>query len=151
MTRLSILSALLFASVTAAFAQPAKAPRTIEITGSQQMKYDVTRIQARPGEPLHIVLKSVGDAPKAVMAHNFVLLKAGVKPMEVNTAALNARDTDFIPPGMKDKILAYTGLAGAGETVDVTFTAPTKPGTYDYLCTFPGHYAFGMKGTLVVR
>jgi azurin len=52
---------------------------------------------------------------------------------------------------MKDKILAYTPLAGGGDTVEVTFAAPTKPGSYTYLCTFPGHFAMGMKGTLVVK
>jgi azurin len=52
---------------------------------------------------------------------------------------------------MSDKIIAHTGLAGAGETQDVTFKAPMKPGTYTYMCTFPGHFAVGMKGELVVK
>ena len=89
--------------------------------------------------------------PKVAMAHNFVLLKAGVNPQDVSNAAMTARDTDFIPPAMKDKIIANTGLAGGGETVEITFKAPTKPGTYPYLCTFPGHFAVGMKGELVVK
>jgi len=111
----------------------------------------VTSIQAKPGERLHVVLKSNGTAPKIVMAHNFVLLKPGTSALEFNNAAMTARDTDFIPPAMKDKIIANTGLAGPGETVDVTFTAPTKPGAYEYLCSFPGHYQVGMKGELVVK
>jgi len=125
--------------------------RTIELTGTETMKYDVTEITAKPGEKLHVVLKAMGQMPKIAMAHNFVLLKAGVSPMEVSNAAFNARATDFVPVEMKDKIIASTKLAGAGETVDVTFTAPTKPGKYDYLCTFPGHFASGMKGTLTVK
>ena len=129
----------------------AKAARTIQITGNEQMKYDVTTIQAKPGEELHVVVKSEGAMPKLVMAHNFVLLKAGASPLEFVNAAMNARETDFIPPAMKDKVIAHTGLAGAGETVDVTFKAPTKPGTYAYLCSFPGHFAVGMKGELVVK
>ena len=36
-------------------------------------------------------------------------------------------------------------------TVEVTFDAPTEPGEYVYLCSFPGHYAAGMKGLLVVK
>jgi azurin len=126
--------------------------RTVQLTGGDTMKYDVTSIHARPAERLHVVLKSVGTAPKVVMAHNFVVLKAGVNPIEFTNAAMNARATDFIPPEMNDKVLvAAKGLAGPGETVDVTFTAPTKPGTYTYLCSFPGHYMVGMKGELVVR
>jgi len=126
--------------------------RTVQLTGGDMMKYDVTSIQGRPGERLHVVLKSVGTVPKIVMAHNFVVLKAGVSPIEFTNAAMNARATDFIPPEMKDMVLvAAKGLVGPGETVEVTFTAPTKPGTYTYLCSFPGHYMAGMKGELIVR
>jgi len=125
--------------------------RTIELAGSETMKYDVAEITAKPGEKLHVVLKAVGSMPKIAMGHNFVLLKAGVSPMEVSNAAFNARETDFIPAAMKDKIIAFTKLAGGGETVDVTFTAPAKAGKYDYICTFPGHFAAGMKGTLTVK
>src|SRR5213083_2363704 len=92
---------------------------------------------AKTGEKLRVVLKAIGQMPKIAMGHNFVLLKTGVSPMEVSNAAFNARATDFIPAEMKDKIIAHTTLAGGGETVEVTFTAPAKPGKYDYLCTFP--------------
>ena len=127
------------------------AVRTIELTGGDTMKYDVTSIHARPGERMHVVLRGAGSAPKIVMAHNFVLLKAGVKPEDFVNAAMDARATDFIPPAMQDKVIVAKGLVGPGESVDVTFTAPMKPGTYTYLCSFPGHYMVGMKGELVVK
>jgi azurin len=129
----------------------AKAGRTVELTAGDNMKFDVTSIAAKPGEKLHVVLKSTGTAPKIAMAHNFVLLAADASPVEFNNAAMNARDTDFIPPAMKDQIIAHTALAGPGETVEVSFAAPTKPGTYEFLCSFPGHYQVGMKGQLVVK
>ncbi|PYR89594.1 MAG: azurin [Acidobacteria bacterium] len=132
-------------------ARTSKAVRTIELTGGDTMKYDLASIRARPGERLHVVLKSIGTAPKIVMAHNFVLLKAGVKPEEFVTAAMNARATDFIPSDMQDKVIAAKGLVGPGESIDVTFSAPAKPGTYTYLCSFPGHYMVGMKGELIVK
>ena len=128
-----------------------KSARTIEIVGSEQMKYSVTTIHARPNEQFHVVLKSVGTMPKMAMAHNFVLLTKDASPLEVNNAALTARETDFVPPSMKDKIIASTALAGGGETVEVTFAAPSQPGSYTYLCTFPGHFTAGMKGELIVR
>jgi azurin len=139
------------ASVASTGAAPASKVRTIEIAGSDTMKYDLASIQARPGERLHVILKSVGTAPKVAMAHNFVLLKAGVKPEDFVNAAMDARATDFIPPAMQDKVIAAKGLVGPGETVDVTFTVPMKPGTYTYLCSFPGHYMVGMKGELIVK
>ena len=127
------------------------AGRTITINADDKMKYDLTTIAAKPGEKLHVVLKSVGTMPKTVMGHNFVLPKPGESALEINNAAFNARATDFIPVEMKDKILAFTPLAGPGETVEVTFNAPAKAGSYPYMCTFPGHFAMGMKGALVVK
>jgi azurin len=139
------------AAAVATSAARASKVRTIEISGGDDMKYSLTSIQAHPGERLHIVLKSTGTVPKAVMAHNFVVLKAGVKPEDFANAAMNARDTDFIPPSMQDKVITAKGLVGPGETLDVTFSAPMKPGRYTYLCSFPGHYMVGMKGELVVK
>lgn len=139
------------AKSTATHAKSGAQGRTIQLTGLETMKYDVTQIQARPGEKLHVVLKAAGNMPKLAMAHNFVLLKANANAMDVANAAMNARDTDFIPASAKDQIIAHTALAGGGETVEVSFTAPSKPGTYTYLCTFPGHFAAGMKGELTVK
>ncbi|HET7697462.1 MAG TPA: plastocyanin/azurin family copper-binding protein [Vicinamibacterales bacterium] len=126
-------------------------PRTIELTGDEKMKYDKEEIAAKPGETIRIVLKAVGQMPKTIMAHNFVLLKPGVDAVEFNKAAFNARETGFIPPDKKTDIIAATALAGAGETVEVTFKAPAKPGSYNYICSFPGHFAMGMRGKLVVK
>jgi azurin len=129
----------------------AGAGRTIELTGGDDMKYNLTAIEAKPGETLHIVLKGTGSIPKIAMAHNFVALKAGVDAAKFSQDAMTARDTDYVPAARKADILASTALAGPGETVEVTFKAPTKPGTYPYLCTFPGHFAAGMRGDLTVK
>jgi azurin len=159
MKMLSLVCALALAAATAAAqtakpappAKPAAGVRTITITGTENMKYDVTRIQAKPGERLRVVLKAVGAMPKVVMAHNFVLLKLGTDAAAFSTAAANARDTDFIPADKKASVVAATKLAGGGETVEVTFTVPAKAGTYPYICSFPGHFQVGMKGDLVVK
>ena len=126
-------------------------PRIVQLTGDDKVKYDKTEITAKPGETLRVVLKSVGTAPKAIMAHNFVLLKAGVDPVEFNKASFAARATDYIPTELRDQIIAATGLAGPGETVEVTVKVPTQPGRYTYICTFPGHFALGMRGVLIVK
>ena len=132
-------------------AKPAAAARTVEITGGDDMKYNLTSIDAKPGETLRVRLTSKGTLPKIAMAHNFVLLKLGAKQLDFANAAAMARETDFIPPAMKDQVLAATGLAGPGETVEVIIKVPAAPGSYPYLCTFPGHFAAGMRGTLNVK
>jgi azurin len=131
--------------------KPAGAGRTIELTGGDDMKYSLTTIEAKPGETLHIVLKGTGTIPKIAMAHNFVALKAGVDAAKFSQDAMTARDTDYVPAARKADVLASTTLAGPGETVEVTFKAPAAAGTYPYLCTFPGHFAAGMRGDIKVK
>jgi azurin len=132
-------------------AAKAGAGRLVELTGGDDMKFNTTTINAKPGETLRVVLKSTGQIPKIAMAHNFVLLVLGADVDAFLKSAMNARDTEYIPADQKAKVLASTKLAGPGETVEVTFKAPAKPGSYPYLCSFPGHYTAGMKGNLVVK
>lgn len=126
------------------------AARVVEITASDDMKYSVTDIAAKPGETLRIKLVSKGTLPKVAMAHNVVVLKAGAKQIDFVNAAATARATDFIPPDMKDQVMAASGLAGPGETVEATVKIPAA-GSYPFVCTFPGHFAAGMRGTIVAK
>ena len=128
----------------------AKGVRTIEIVGTEDMKFSVATISAKPGEQLRIRLTAKGAMPKIAMAHNFVLLTKTAKVTDFVTAAMGARP-DFIPADKKAEIVAHTDLAGAGETVEVTFKVPAAAGDYTYLCSFPGHFQAGMKGTLTVK
>jgi len=133
-------------------AKPAasSAVRTVEIAATDDMKYSVTEIPAKPGETLKIRLVSKGTLPKVAMAHNVVVLKAGAKQNDFANAAALARATDFIPTEMKDQVIGASTLAGPGETVEVTVKIPAA-GTYPYICTFPGHFAAGMRGTIVAK
>ena len=142
---------LMLAAVFAVPAAAAAQPRTIEIKGTDDMKFSVTSITAKPGEQIRVVLTTVGNMPKMVMAHNWILLKKGADQQGFVNASALARDTGFIAPAQKANVLAATTLAGAGEKVEVTFTAPKVAGAYPYLCSFPGHFAAGMKGTLTVK
>lgn len=125
--------------------------RTIELQGTDSLKFVPAAIQAKPGETIRVVLKTVSKMPKMAMAHNFVLLTLESNVDTFVNESMRSRATEYIAPKRKAEVLAYTGLAGQGETVEVTFTAPKAPGTYPFVCTFPGHYAGGMKGTLAVR
>jgi azurin len=135
----------------AAASVQAQAGRVVAITGTDAMKYSVTAITAKPGEKLTIKLSGQGAIPKVAMAHNFVLLALKADPAAFAQAAAMARATDFVPADKKADVLASTKLAGNGETVEVTFDAPKVPGVYTFICTFPGHFIAGMKGTLTVK
>lgn len=124
--------------------------RTIEITANDQMKFSLNSITAKPGEELHVVLTNAGSMAKEVMAHNWVLLKAGSDVIAFSGAAATARDTNYIPPALKDQVLAKIDLLGPHQTGEVTFKAPEQPGEYPFLCSFLGHAAL-MHGTLTVK
>ena len=145
---MNLFPAVLTLLLSASSAAPA---RTVTIGVADSMKFSVTSITASPGETVTVVLKSTSTLPKIAMAHNFVLLAAGTDAAAFVKAGVTDRATDFIPPAQKAKVIAATPLAGPGETVEVTYTVPTRKGTYVFACTFPGHYALGMKGTLTVR
>lgn len=126
-------------------------PRTINIQANDTMKYDVTRIEAAPGEEIKVVLTNAGSMPKEAMGHNWVLLKAGVDALAFSTAAAGAKETGYIPAALQDQIMVHIDQLGPKQSGEVTFNAPTAPGEYQYLCTFPAHFMIGMKGVLVVK
>ena len=132
-------------------ASTAMAQRTIEMDGTDNMKFSVTNIEAEAGEEITIVLTTKSQLPKMAMAHNVVVIDKDANLDEVAMASMQARDNDYVAPEYKEQIVAATGLAGGGETVEVTFTVPEEPGDYPYICSFPGHYQAGMKGMLEVK
>ena len=134
-------------------AAPAPAPqaRTIAIQTGDNMKFSVTQIAAAPGERLRIVLAVTGTMSKSVMGHNLVILRNGTNAAAFVNVSAMARNSGFVAPATANQILAATALAGGGETVEVTFDVPRTLGSYEFVCTFPGHYLAGMKGVLVVK
>lgn len=137
---------------TAAPATPAPpaSARTIEVTGNDQMRFSVERIEVKAGEPLKLVFTNIGMLPKQAMGHNLVILKKGVNAQAYATAAWRAVATEYLPAELADQVVAATKLLGPKEKDELTFTAPAEPGEYPFLCTFPGHFAL-MKGVMVVQ
>jgi azurin len=122
---------------------------TVALTGSDQMKYNLSEIKVAAGRTVKLTLTHSGKMPATAMGHNFVLLKAGTDVTAFATKATNAKDAGFIPDSEKGSIIAHTKLIGGGESDTIEFAAPAA-GTYDYICTFPGHFAL-MKGKLIVE
>lgn len=145
LTSFAVITSALFAGAVSASA----APRVIEISSNDQMKYNLTTMTAKPGEELKVVLTNAGTLPKEVMGHNWVLLKAGVDLTAFANAAMTAKDTDYIAPAKKGDVIAFIPVLGPKKTGEVIFKAPAA-GDYVFICSFPGHYML-MKGTLTVK
>ncbi len=125
--------------------------RTVVIVASDQMKFNVTRIEAAPGETIRVQLRNEGAGPKNGMGHNWVLLAANTDAAAFAMAAIAARDTDYIPKAFAAQVIAKTPVLGPQEVGNVTFTCPTKPGKYVYICSCMGHSMAGMRGELIVK
>jgi len=80
-------------------------------------------LTAKPGQTLQITLDNRGS-----LEHNFILYDADGQTVLF--------EKDAIQPGQK---------------VNISLKAPEKAGTYQYVCTVPGHKEGGMVGTLTVQ
>ena len=126
-------------------AQKTTGIRSIIIETVDGLQYDVVRFKVKPGEKVKITLKNVSD-----MNHNLLIVKPGARLKVINAAlqlAEKGPQMDYIPK--VGDVLWSIPLISNGQVKSVTFTAPSKPGVYPYVCTFPGH-GFVMYGAMYV-
>lgn len=129
---------------------PEAPPKEVTIQADDKMRFDVTAIDAQPGQKISVTLKNVGTTPKFSMGHNFVVLNRTANVQTFLDAASMQAAHDYVPPDSKD-VVAHTKLLGPGESDTVTFNAPYVPGDYPFFCSFPGHYSQGTRGVMTVK
>ena len=115
---------------------------------SGQMKFSQTTITARPGQRIEITLNNTDDMP-----HNIVIFRRGTvaqyeKELFGSLNEPNAQLRGFVPDS--PNVLVASRLLNAGESTVVTFDAPSEPGEYPFVCSFPGHWAT-MRGVLRIE
>ncbi len=110
------------------------------------LKFDQELLTVKPGAKVRITFKNNDD-----MLHNLVVTLPGATN-EVGEMAiklgLNGQKLNYVPP--TPKVLFHTLLLQPDQQDNIYFVAPQKPGDYEYVCTYPGHYLV-MKGVLRVR
>lgn len=122
------------------------------VTGGSSGQFQILEsILASPGEELRINMRTVSNLPPTAMSHNFVVLSMDADADQFARSSLQAADNEYISPDYEEWVIASTDMLGDGESDSVTFTVPDEPGTYQFICTFPGHYSGGMVGTLIVE
>jgi azurin len=107
-----------------------------------ELSYSVTEIQAKAGTTLRIRYINESD-----MSHNIVVVREEADIRPVGIASLQAMATDWIPENEMERIIAFSELAYAGDTVELSFKVP-PPGTYPYICTYSAHWTL-MQGRLI--
>ncbi len=128
-----------------------KADVEIVVSCNDAMQFDKKEIEVPVGKVIKLTLKNVGKAPKIAMGHNLVILNKGADLQAWAMKAMPAKETDFIPADEESQkaILAYTKLLGPEEEDSITFTIK-EAGDYEFLCSFPGHFAL-MKGKITAK
>ncbi len=125
-----------------------KASVTVKTPGTtmQNMKYDINKIKVKKGQTVKVTLKNTAPESAKAMQHNFVVVKPE-NARDVATAGMSNKDNGYLPED-KSNILANTKVLKPGEKATVTLSID-KAGTYEFICTYPGHYPT-MKGKIEV-
>jgi uncharacterized cupredoxin-like copper-binding protein len=130
LARILVLAATAFALVAAATAQakPSRSTATVSVTEGKPSEFGFKlSTKTVPHGAITFNITNSGAIP-----HTFKLCSATAKSAAANSCA--GKGTPSTSPGAKT-------------TLKVTVA---KAGTYEYLCTIPGHAAGGMKGLLKV-
>ncbi|MEO6915683.1 MAG: plastocyanin/azurin family copper-binding protein [Chitinophagaceae bacterium] len=120
--------------------------RTIVVGTRPGLKFDVESITLKAGTRIKVTFNNNDD-----MLHNFVITTPGAAT-EVGLAAIklgiSGERLSYIPA--TSKVLFNTLLLQPGKSESIYFTAPEKPGNYEFLCSYPGHYMV-MRGILKIE
>ncbi|HPH18163.1 MAG TPA: plastocyanin/azurin family copper-binding protein [Haliscomenobacter sp.] len=109
------------------------------------LKYDQDLLSIKAGSKVKLVFNNNDD-----MQHNLVVTmpgmanKIGEKGMALG---LKGPEMHYVP-NLGD-VIAHSKILEPGTTETIYFTAPSKPGDYQFVCTYPGHYLV-MQGILKV-
>jgi azurin len=121
--------------------------RVAMATVPSRMVYDITEFSVTAGTPVCIAMSNPDT-----LQHN-LLIVAPRALSEIGIAGDKMGETaagkacHFTPDS--PKVLAVMGLVDPGATGEVWLVAPTKPATYPYVCTYPGHWRM-MNGKMKV-
>ncbi len=112
------------------------------------MKFNRDTFTVKAGKKIMLELDNLDG-----MQHNLLILKPNT--LEKVGAAADAMLRDpkasekhYVPE--IPEVLFATEMLGPNEVYTLKFTAPTTPGNYPFVCTFPGHWRM-MNGIMVVE
>ena len=121
------LAALVLVAVPTALAKPARTTATVTVTAGKPSEFGFSlSTKTTPHGAITFTVTNGGTVP-----HDFKLC---AKPTTTKADTCTGKVTALISPGSK-------------ATLKVSVL---KAGSYEYLCTVPGHATAGMKGLLKV-
>lgn len=133
------LASVLLAACSAASTSQADPVLTVKASG---LKYQPALVEVTAGQPVRLTFEN-----EDAMEHDLSVVEIPLTLMSADSDATSMPGHDM--SGMADVPDLHVA-AGMGQNASVEFT-PSKPGTYEFYCTVPGHKEAGMVGTLVVK
>ena len=119
--------------------------QSISMATEPGLQFDVKSVTVKAGSRVKLTFNNDDDMP-----HNLVIVRPGTADA-IGTAALQlgvkGMNLGYIPEDVN--ILHHTQLLQPGVSESIYFIAPSEPGDYTYVCTYPGHYLI-MRGVLKV-
>ncbi|RKR07066.1 copper binding plastocyanin/azurin family protein [Maribacter vaceletii] len=124
------------------------AKKKLVISTKPGLKYDVSEVIVTKGTKIELTFNNNDD-----MLHNLVITKPGVASVdEVGDMALklglDGADLNYVPN--TDLVLYHTGIVAPETEEKIYFEAPSTPGEYWMVCTFPGHSKI-MRAKFIVK
>ena len=120
--------------------------QTVALQGIEGLKYSVASFDVKAGSRVRLDFSNASD-----MLHNVVIVKPGTSARVADAAlklGLDGTRLQFVP--VAADVLFNTALLEPQKSESIYFEAPTAPGDYPFICTFPGHAAT-MQGVIRVR
>jgi azurin len=112
---------------------------------ASQLHFDVAEFTVKAGQKVELTLDNLD-----LMQHNLLIVEPGSAD-EVAQLAIDLQEKGpakhYIPDSKK--VLYATRLVNGNSKEILKFNAPTLPGNYQFVCTFPGH-APVMRGVMKV-
>ena len=119
--------------------------RVLKLGTKPGLKFDITNLEVKAGSKVRLIFNNNDD-----MTHNVVVVSPGSADEVGNLAlqlGLKGSQMNYVP--ISSKVLFHTGLLQPGASESIYFVAPSKPGEYMFICSYPGH-ASVMRGILKV-
>ena len=119
--------------------------KLLNLSTKPGLKFDVASFEVKAGSKIRLVFNNNDD-----MTHNVVVTTPGSADEVANLAlklGLKGSEMSYVP--LTPKVLFHTLLMQPGATESLYFVAPSTPGDYPFLCSYPGHGSV-MRGEIKV-
>ncbi|PAW87387.1 MAG: hypothetical protein B9S28_01295 [Opitutia bacterium Tous-C10FEB] len=117
-------------------------------TVPEEMRFDTARLVVEAGKPFEIIFENIDGLP-----HNLVVVKPGTRErvglaaMTLLPEQLDWNGRAYVPNS--SDVIAATKILETDQLATLKISELTSEGIYEFVCTFPGHWAM-MYGQLVV-